>query len=222
LQKWDGYWNKASLEATGGYKIADFWVRHISTRSAAIAALKAGMVQVLDSQYQLQKDASQLDPAWSDNASYLAWHVQELGFNMKHPILGTGTDTPLGQAYPARAAEAALHVRRAIECLTPKDYIIKTLLAGYGSAGLTTSVLPQMNGGAAYNNAISVRNITDTTLAKYTAMEELKAAGYNFVPVTPRSFFDTYGLLLSAVELGVVAVLAGYIIHRLRPPIERV
>jgi ABC-type transport system substrate-binding protein len=63
-------------------------------------------------------------------AAELGW--QEQGFNMKHPVLGTGVDTPLGKSDPTKAAEAARHVRKAISHLIPRDQIVNDLLAGAG------------------------------------------------------------------------------------------
>ena len=215
LTRWDGYFRMSGLKAAGLARIKDFWVEYITGSSAAISALHGGSVQVLDSQYHLEQTLSALDPSWSGYVQYQAWGVQELGFNMLHPIFGTGTGTPLGQAYPARAAEAAYHVRHAVEWLVPKDYIIKNLLHG-GSLGLTTAILPQMPG---YNTGITIRNATQAD-ATYNAIREFEAAGYQFVPVIPPSFWDTYGLLLSVLELAVVVVLAGFILYRLRKPVK--
>jgi len=216
LTRWDAYFNMANLKAQHKAQIKDFWVDFIEGSTAAIAALKTQAVQVLDSQYHLEQTLSALDPSWSGYVQYDAWGVQELGFNMLHPIFGTGAATPLGQAYPSRALEASRDVRQAVQCLVPKDYIVKNLLHG-GSLGLTTAVLPAMS--ASFNTGITIYNKTQAD-ATYDAIQWFEAAGYQFVPVLPPSFWDTYGLLLSVVELAVVVVLAGFILYRLRAPVK--
>jgi hypothetical protein len=102
--------------------------------------------------------------------------VQELGFNLRHPIWGTGLGTPLGQSNPAKAPEAAWHVRRAIEYLVPKDTIIKQVLNGFGSYGITTPITRITAG---FDTSIVPRNETVQN-ATILAQHELEAAGYTF------------------------------------------
>lgn len=214
LTKFNAYFNAANLTAKGVYKIKDYYVQTIVDLAPAITALQGGSVQVLDSQYHVEGSLSLLNPSWSNWTSYNAYGLQEFGFNMKHPVFGTGVDTPLGQQFPSMAATAAKHVRRAIEYMIPKDQIIKTMLNGYGQLGLTTSVLPPMAGGV-FNTAITLRNETAAN-AKFLAQQELRAAGYDFVPVITPGFFETYGLLLAVVELAVIVVIAGFYFYRPR------
>src|SRR2546428_4091538 len=63
-----------------------------------------------------------------------------MGFNMKHPVFGTGVHTPLGKSDPSKAALAAKYVRQAISHAVPRDLIIQQLLFGYGYPGITTPV----------------------------------------------------------------------------------
>ncbi len=214
LTKFTNYFNTANLTAAGVYKINNYYVRYIEALAPAITALQAGDVQVLDSQYSLPGSLSLLAPAWSNYTAYNAFGLQEMGFNMRHPVFGTGVDTPLGQEYPAMAAAAAAHVRRAIEYMIPKDQIIKTLLNGYGAFGVTTAVLPPMAGGV-FDTSITIRNVTAAD-AMTRAELELRAAGYDIVPVVTPGFFETYGLLLSVVELAVIVVIAGFYFYKPR------
>jgi len=62
---------------------------------------------------------------------------QELGFNMHHPIFGTGLGTPLGMSDPSKAAFAALMVRKAISFLIPRQIIAITIMNGGGVPGIT-------------------------------------------------------------------------------------
>lgn len=50
-----------------------------------------------------------------------------LGFNMFHPVFGTGVETPLGTSNSSRALEAARYVRQAISHAIPRENIITTL-----------------------------------------------------------------------------------------------
>jgi ABC-type transport system substrate-binding protein len=140
MQKNTNYWNKQALEAAGTFQIEMFYVQCIEDSDPAISALKAGDVDVLDSQYHLETKLSSIVEPWGDYISYDAFGVQEMGFNMQHPVIGTGVDTPLGKQDPARAAEAARYVRQAISHLINRQQIIDTIIAGYGSPALTTPI----------------------------------------------------------------------------------
>ena len=72
---------------------------------------------------------------------------------MRHPIFGTGVDTPLGQSDPSRAAEAAGYIRIAFDYAIPRELIINNLLSGYGVPG-ATSMLPTQ---AFYDSSVTAR-----------------------------------------------------------------
>jgi len=96
--------------------------------------------------------------------------VQELGFNMQHPIFGTGVATPIGRQDVTRSAEAARYVRQAISHVIPRQEIIDTILDGAGTPGVTTPFPPSTEG-------------FDPSLAPYSynidlAKTLLTAAGY--------------------------------------------
>src|SRR4030042_237983 len=171
MSKNTNYWNKAALEAAGTFGIEYFYVQLIEDSDPAIAALKAGDVDVLDSQYHLETKLASILKPWGDYISYDAFGVQELGFNMQHPVFGTGVDTPLGKQDPTRAAEAARYVRQAISHLIPRQTIIDTILAGYGSSALTTPITRVTAG---YDTSLTP-SAYDVTLAKSL----LAAAGYD-------------------------------------------
>jgi ABC-type transport system substrate-binding protein len=177
LVKNENYWNKAALESAGTFGVQEYYVQFIEGSDAAISALKAGDVDVLDSQYHLERELSSIQQPWGDSATYDAFGVQELGFNNQHPVFGTGVDTPLGQADPSRAAEAARYVRQAMSHLIPRQEIIDTILGGAGSPGITTPVLRVSAG-------------FDTTLEPYSynvtlAKELLHSAGYDTSSSSP-------------------------------------
>jgi ABC-type transport system substrate-binding protein len=211
LSKNDNYWNKAALESAGTFGIQYYYVQQILDSDPAIAALKAGTVDVLDSQYHLETKLSSLDPVWGNFVSYDAFGVQELGFNMKHPIFGTGVDTPLGKQDPSRAAEAARYVRQAISHLIPRQQIIDQITSGYGTLGVTTPITRLTAG-------------FDTSLAAYTydvnlAKALLANAGYNTGVAPTMGFWQQYGtyVIVAAVAVVViVAVGAFYVLKRRR------
>jgi len=209
LTKYDNYWNKAALEANGTYKIQKLYFQFIDGTDAALAALKSGAVDVLDSQYYLGSKLADLQDPWGEYVSYDAFGTQEMGFNMQHPILGTGVDTPLGKLDPSRAAEAARYVRQAISHLIPRQTIIDTLMDGRASPGVTSPVTRVTAG-------------FDTTLEPYSydvtlAKSLLAAAGYDTGVAPPAAdILGQYGLYIVAAVVVVVVVVAGVVVWRMR------
>jgi ABC-type transport system substrate-binding protein len=175
LEKFDNYWNLATLEAAGQYDVETYYVRYIVEKDPAIAALKNNEVQILDTNYAMQRDfvAGNLDFA----SVYIleAAGVQTIGYNMEHPVFGTGVETPLGQDDPSRAAEAARYVRQAMDYLIPRDLIIANLLSGLGDPGHV-----HVNPLSPYFNT----SITSRPYDPVKAAELLAMAGYD-TGVTP-------------------------------------
>jgi len=233
LTRWTGYFNYVNLTKAGFDNILNYYVEYINGATDAVAALKAGTVQVLDAQYQLQRDLSVLDPAWCNYKIYNAYDVQEWGFNMQSKIWGTGTETPLGESNPAMAAQAAWDVRHAFELCVPKDTIIKSLLGDHAVPGIANTICPihSYEGqpcfigyatgtygpteGYAQPVSFAFRNYTESDSLNM-AIAYLRDAGYTVVPTTTPSFWDSYGLLLAVVELAVIVVLAGFYLYRPR------
>jgi ABC-type transport system substrate-binding protein len=178
MKKYAGYWNATGLEALGQFTVETYKVVWIGSKDAALAALKNGEVNVLDNNFQLGRDKPTLQQMGVNiiSAAELGW--QEQGFNMKHPIFGTGTDTPLGKQDASKAAEAARHVRTAISYLIPRDQIVNELLAGLAYP-LATLVGPGW--GVWYNP-----NIKPDPYDVSKAADELTAAGYTVNYVAPK------------------------------------
>jgi len=204
------YWNAQALTGAGLFQIETYAVVFIEGSDAAITALKTGEVDVLDSQYGLQTMLGSLEDAWGKYVIYDAFGLQELGVNMKHPILGTGVDTPLGKEDPSRAAEAARYVRQAISHLVPRQEIIDSILDGYGTPAITTPVTTLTAG-------------FDTSLTAYSfdielAKSLLAQAGYDTgVAPPPKDFLEEYGLYIAAaVIVVVVAIGAVYFVRKRR------
>lgn len=208
LTRNDDYWNAQTLRDAGLFEIENYLVVFIEGSDAAITALKTGEVDVLDSQYSLQAKLASIEAPWGDYVGYDAFGVQELGFNMLHPIFGTGVDTPLGQQDPSRAAEAARYVRQAISHMVPRESIITSILDGYGTPGVTTPITTLTAG---YDSSL-VPYSYDITLAKSL----LAAAGYDTGVAPPsKGFLEEYGLYVAAaIVVVVVAVGAVYFIRK--------
>lgn len=180
LEKFGDYWNKTALEATvvDGkqlFGVTDYYIKFIADKTPALAALKNDEVDMLDPNYQMQIDIPTIDPAWGKVLLQEGAGRQEIGYNHRHPIFGTGVDTPLGQEDPTRAAEAARYVRIAFDYAVPRQLIIDNLLAGFGEPG-ATNMLPTQ---PYYNTSITPREY-DLTKSK----EYLELAGYT-VPALP-------------------------------------
>jgi ABC-type transport system substrate-binding protein len=204
----DDHWNAQTLWDDGLFGIKNYIVTFIEDSDPAITALKTGEVDVLDSQYHLETKLGSIEEPWGDWVAYDAFGVQELGINMRHPILGTGVDTPLGIEDPSRAAEAARYVRQAISHLIPRQSIIDTITDGYGSPGVTTAITTLTAG---YDPDLQPYPY-DLELAKSL----LAAAGYDTgVPPPSAGFLEEYGLYVAAaIVVVVVAVAAVYFVRK--------
>jgi len=165
-------WGRAALLAKGQFTVKDYYVRVIVGADAAITALNSGQVDILDSQYHFENQPAFL-AAWGSSriVTYDGFGVQELGVNMKHPILGTGVDTPLGRQDPSQASLAAKYVRQAISHAIPRQEIINGLFNGFGSPAITTAVLPLADG---FNTQLRPYEYNLTRAA-----ELLRLAGYS-------------------------------------------
>jgi ABC-type transport system substrate-binding protein len=197
---------KTALQSRGAFEVKDYYVKHIQSSDDAVSALKAGSVNILDAQYELETQTSFL-ASWPSNqwTSYDAFGVQELGFNMRHPIFGTGVNTPLGQSNPSQAALAAKYVRQAISYAIPRDLIIQQLLNGYGNPGITTPVIGN------YRTGFAVTDGFNTALTPYSfnltkSRQLLQAAGY--FPATPPNVWQTWGFAITVMLLATVVTLA--------------
>ncbi|MEM3673608.1 MAG: ABC transporter substrate-binding protein [Candidatus Bathyarchaeia archaeon] len=194
LEKFDDYWNKTGLEALGAFEVEDYYIKFIADKTAALAALKNGEVDILDPNYQMQVDIPSIDPSWGRVLLQEGTGRQEIGYNMRHPVFGTGTATPLGQADPSRAAEAARYVRIAFDYAIPRQLIIDNLLSGFGEPGAT----PMLPTQPFYNDEIAPR---EYSLAK--AKEYLEKAGYSVPALPSQPTLPSFTLGMSTVISGI-------------------
>lgn len=208
MSKNTNYWNKATLESAGTFKIELYFVQFIEESDPAISALKSGDVDILDSQYHLETKISSIEKPWGDTINYDAFGVQDLFFSMTNPVFGTGVDTPLGKRDPSRAAEAARYVRQAISHLIPRQQIIDQILNGFGTPGVTTAVTRVTAG---FDSSLQPYSY-DVTLAKSL----LAAAGYETGVAPPAGdFLQQYGLYIAViVVIVIIAAIAMYALRR--------
>jgi ABC-type transport system substrate-binding protein len=169
LERYDNFWNATGLKNMGLFQIKDYYIRFIADKTSALAALKNGEVDMLDYNYNMQTDIPSIDPSWGRVINLDGVGRQEFGYNMRHPIFGTGVDTPLGQSDPTRAAEAARDIRTAFDYAIPRELIINNLLSGYGVPGAT----PMLPTQPYYDNSITARPY-DLSQARHY----LELAGY--------------------------------------------
>jgi len=205
---------RSALIARGDFGIKNYDIKTVVGSDQAITDITTGAVDVLDSQYHLETQQNFLT-TWgpSKYAVYDAYGIQEMAFNMQHPVLGTGVDTPLGKSDPSKAALAAKYVRQAISHAIPRQLIIDQLLFGSGTPGITSAVTPAMDG---YNTALAPHSFNLTESRRL-----LTLAGYfPPAPAAAPSFWDSYGIyLVAALVVAVVAVSALYVMRTRRKPI---
>jgi ABC-type transport system substrate-binding protein len=132
--------------------------------------------------------------------------VQELGFNMQNPILGTGLGTPLGMSNPSEAANASRDVREAISYAIPRLEIVQQLLNGYGVPGKTSVFCPLSEGYDPTPPPYGYYNMTQATL-------DLELAGYQPSSLVP-SFWDAYGTFVIIIIVAVALVITVLILRK--------
>jgi ABC-type transport system substrate-binding protein len=178
LVKYPGYWNATGLSALGQFTVNTIKVQWISSKDAAIAALKNGQIDLLDYNYGLQKDRPTLvsiPGVKVITAPELGW--QEMGFNLYNPVFGTGKATPLGTSNPSQAEQAATDVRKAISHMIPRDLIVSSLLSG---SAYPLAVFMGPGWGQWYDPTL-----TPDTYDLNAAASLLQQAGYT-VSITPK------------------------------------
>ncbi|HEV2674751.1 MAG TPA: ABC transporter substrate-binding protein [Aliidongia sp.] len=125
----EAYWKPH----TGNVKT--FYIVNINGTDAALSALKAGEIDAHDPMYDIGPVVSTIDAGWGKVVTFDSYKWQHICYNLKHPVFGVGTETPLGKSDPSRAAEAAAYIRQAISHAMPRDQIVKEIAGGYGAPG---------------------------------------------------------------------------------------
>ena len=115
--------------------VKTYYLVNIQSTDAVLSALKNGEIDAHDPLYDVGPLASTIDPSWGKLLRFDSFKWQHICYNLRHPIIGTGVDTPLGKKDPSRAAEAAAYIRKAISYAIPRDDIIKQMAGGFGHPG---------------------------------------------------------------------------------------
>jgi hypothetical protein len=175
-----GYWNATGLTAINEFGVKTLHLSVVIEKTAAIAGLGSNTYNVLDSQYTFNKD----DAASITSAGGTPVYVSDpsngfqiMALNDNSPIWGTGTGTPLGQANPAKAHQAALDVRHAMSVLIPRQEIINQLEQGLGTPGITEYYWLPSQPNSIY--AEIYQGIQPDPYDPALAQQLLAAAGYN-------------------------------------------
>jgi len=149
--------------------LTDLYLTFIMGKDSAIAELKTGSIDIMDAQYfpvlsDFEGETGIEGVLVKDPAH------QEMSFNMKHPVLGTGELTPLG------TPEAAKYIRKAFSYACPRQIIVDQILQGLG-APATTAIPDSVVG---YDDSLEPYPY-DLDLA----IAMIEAAGYTVkVPIT--------------------------------------
>ncbi|MFC0407737.1 ABC transporter substrate-binding protein [Roseomonas elaeocarpi] len=152
--------------------VKTFFIVNINGTDAALAALKAGEIDAHDPMYDIGPVVDTVDASWGKVVTFDSYKWQHICYNLKHPVFGTGVDSPLGRKEPARAAEAAAFIRQAISHAMPRDEIVKQIAGGYGAAG----TVPMAWSAPEYDHDLLKPIAFDMDLAK-SFMEK---AGYTY------------------------------------------
>jgi ABC-type transport system substrate-binding protein len=181
LKRYVNYW--------GGLPwLNDLTVVVIPDIDSAIAALKAGSVDVIrctGEDYAVFPKILELQGR-VDIQTFVGQPQNWLFYlpNMQHPILGTGVDTPLGQQDPSRAAEAASYVRRALDCMMPREAIADTFFGGVAEI-MYSHRTPGLWGNMEVMEAREGRTWAPFEYNMTKAMEFMEMAGYDYVGWPP-------------------------------------
>lgn len=160
------YWKKTSGN------VNTYYVVNISGSDAVLSALKAGEIDAHDPMYGVESLVKTIDPSWGKVLKFDSYKWQHICLNLKHPVFGTGVDTPLGKKDPSRALEAAAYVRKAMSLMMPREQIVKEIANGYGQVG--TAPIPYS--AAEYDHEILKPIPYDFELAK----QYMEKAGYKY------------------------------------------
>lgn len=152
--------------------VTEFHVVNIQGADAVLAALRAGEIDAHDPMYDIGSLVETIEEDWATVHTFDSYKWQQTCLNLAHPVIGTGVDTPLGKSDPARAAEAAIYVRKAISHAIPREQIIKNIVGGYGQPG----TVPMPFTAAEYDKDYLKPIAYDLDLAR----EYMQRAGYAY------------------------------------------
>ncbi|MCG3225036.1 MAG: hypothetical protein H7647_11255, partial [Candidatus Heimdallarchaeota archaeon] len=109
--------------------LAELYLTYIAGKDSAVAELIAGEIDIMDAQYYPVladfEGVTGVEGVLIKDPSH-----QEIGVNMRHPVMGTGELTPVG------TAAAAKGIRKAISHAVPRQTIVDEILEGLGACGV--------------------------------------------------------------------------------------
>jgi ABC-type transport system substrate-binding protein len=111
-------------------------LKTIRNCDSLIDALRTGDIDLIDQNAIWTNLIQQFSLPWGVTLSFIDTGFQMMGFNLRHPIFGTGIDTPNGQTDPANASLYAKYVRQALNYLIPRQAIADTIYDTYAIPGL--------------------------------------------------------------------------------------
>jgi ABC-type transport system substrate-binding protein len=172
----------------------------------ALAAVKSGDVQILDSLYDIEKQIPDIQ-TWGATLNHTGFRINNIQMNLWNPYFGTGTGTPLGEANASAAPEAARDVRIALSLAIPRQDIINAFYPLTGQP-ISTLITPAMAG---------YKYIQPYPFNLTEAQEYMMKAGYQYpgaatmsttAAATSSSFDPTYIAVTVLVVLAIVGIVA--------------
>jgi ABC-type transport system substrate-binding protein len=172
------------------------------SQNVAIDLLENGSLDLITPNRLRYSRVNDVSLPWGKTVPAFFDNFQVLGFNLHHPVFGTGEATPNGQRYPTKAWLYAKFVRQALNHLIPRQAMIDQILDGHAVLGLEC-IPPSSN---AYNSELEPYAY-DTEMAKTL----LGQAGYEFpdIPVLDPilALFTSIGFILLASVIVVIVFL---------------
>ncbi len=172
----------------------------------AISALKLDRIDLIDNDFAIMYEIDKLKPDWSREISYIEPRIHILGFNLHHPVFGTGVATPYGVSDPDNASLYAKYVRQALNYLVPRQEIIDQIWKGYAVLGV--EALPPITD--AFNS-----ELIGYTYQPQMARLLLQMAGY-VIPVEPIVLPIEVFLVLGVIVIVVEVIFVAFLLYQRR------
>ena len=167
----------------------ELYLTFIAGKDSAVAELIAGEIDIMDAQYYPVladfEGVAGIEGVLIKDPSH-----QEIGVNMRHPILGTGELTPVG------TADAAKAIRKAISHAVPRETIVSEILEGLGAPG----VIPCPDAVVGFDDSLEFYAY-DLDLA----IDYIEAAGYTVIVPVPTTTGIAGLVFLSFLGLAAIA-----------------
>ena len=157
--------------------------------SSALTALSSGDIDMVDSNFIYNiEDIQNLNGTIS--TFFDIPYTEEIALNQLHPYFGTG------ELCPISGTDSALHIRKAISHIVPREKIIEEELNGIGSPGIT----PYPSAAFGFNSSLEPYEFS-IELAK----EHMRLAGF----VYPEDTTIRFSFINLSIFLGFIALIGG-------------